>query len=94
MGGRTLMSGWRGRLLKEWTFSSQITSGTGMPETPIFLATVPGTGTTGTDQARPDGSVNLQRGGGLPFECGGIFRARCRYVGHGRARLDYRPRSV
>jgi hypothetical protein len=52
MGGRTLMSGWRGRLLKEWTLTSQITSGTGMPETPIFLATVPGTGTTGT--IRPD----------------------------------------
>jgi len=52
MGGRTLMSGWRGRLLKEWTVSSQITAGTGLPETPIFLATVPGTGVTGT--IRPD----------------------------------------
>jgi hypothetical protein len=52
MGGRTLMSGWRGRVLKEWTLTSQITSGTGLPETPIFLATVPGTGVTGT--IRPD----------------------------------------
>jgi hypothetical protein len=52
MGGRTLMSGWRGRILKEWTLISQITSGTGFPETPIFLATVPGTGVTGT--IRPD----------------------------------------
>ena len=48
MGGRTLMSGWSGRLLKEWTLLSQISTGTGLPETPIFLATVPGTGTTGT----------------------------------------------
>jgi hypothetical protein len=48
MGGRTLMSGWRGRLLKEWTVMSQISSGTGLPETPIYLATVPGTGFTGT----------------------------------------------
>jgi hypothetical protein len=52
MGGRTLMSGWRGRLLKEWTVTSQITEGTGHPETPIFQAIVPGTGVTGT--IRPD----------------------------------------
>jgi trimeric autotransporter adhesin len=48
MGGRTLMSGWRGRLLKEWTLTSQIAAGSGLPETPIYLATVPGTGVTGT----------------------------------------------
>jgi hypothetical protein len=48
IGGRTLMSGWRGRLLKEWTVTSQISSGSGHPETPIFLAPVPGTGVTGT----------------------------------------------
>jgi hypothetical protein len=47
-GGRTLMTGWRGRLLKEWTAVTQINIGTGMPETPIYLATVPGTGFTGT----------------------------------------------
>jgi hypothetical protein len=52
MGGRTLMSGWRGRLLKEWTLMSQMTAVAGHPETPIFLATVPGTGVTGT--IRPD----------------------------------------
>jgi len=52
MGGRTLMSGWRGRLLKEWTVTSQITEGTGHPETPIFQAIVPGTGETGI--IRPD----------------------------------------
>ena len=52
MGGRSLRSGWRGRILKEWTLISQITSGTGLPETPIFLATVPGTGVT--DTIRPN----------------------------------------
>lgn len=52
IGGRTLMSGWRGRLLKEWTLMSQVTTGTGLPETPIYLAAVPGTGVTGT--IRPD----------------------------------------
>ena len=52
MGGRTLLSGWRGRLLKEWTAMSQISAGSGFPETPLYLAAVPGTGFTNT--IRPD----------------------------------------
>jgi trimeric autotransporter adhesin len=50
--GGDLMNGWAGRLLKEWTVLSQITAGTGLPETPVYLATVPGAGYTGT--IRPD----------------------------------------
>jgi hypothetical protein len=46
--GGTLMTGWRGRLLKEWTLMTQFNLGTGMPETPVYLAAVPGTGFTGT----------------------------------------------
>jgi hypothetical protein len=46
--GGTLMTGWRGRLLKEWTLVTQANLGTGMPETPTYLAAVPGTGFTGT----------------------------------------------
>jgi len=38
--------------LKEWTFSSQITAGTGLPLTPIFPSVVNGTGATGS--VRPD----------------------------------------
>jgi len=45
--GGTLLSGWRGRALKEWTLLTQISTGTGMPETPLYPATVPGTGFTG-----------------------------------------------
>jgi trimeric autotransporter adhesin len=52
LGGRTLLSGWKGALFKEWTFLTQITAGSGLPETPIYLATVPGTGVTGS--IRPD----------------------------------------
>jgi hypothetical protein len=52
IGGNTLLNGWRGKLLKEWTVSSLITAGSGLPETPVFLAAVPGTGITGT--IRPD----------------------------------------
>jgi hypothetical protein len=50
--GGTLLSGWRGTFFKEWTLLSRISAGTGMPQTPVFLATVPGTGATGT--IRPD----------------------------------------
>lgn len=51
-GGGTLMSGWRGRAFKEWTVLTQINAGSGLPETPVYLAPVPGTGVTGT--IRPD----------------------------------------
>jgi hypothetical protein len=46
LGGGTLMSGWRGRAFKEWTLLGTMTAGTGLPETPIYFATVPGTGYT------------------------------------------------
>lgn len=46
--GGSLMTGWRGRVLKEWTVVNNFTAGTGLPETPIYLAVVPGTGVTGT----------------------------------------------
>jgi len=52
LGGGTLMTGWPGRLLKGWTVLITIIAGTGLPETPVYLAAVPGTGFTGT--IRPD----------------------------------------
>jgi hypothetical protein len=52
LGGGTLLGGWRGRLLKEWTVLTNITAGTGLPETPVYFEAVPGTGFTGT--IRPD----------------------------------------
>jgi trimeric autotransporter adhesin len=52
IGGGTLLSGWQGALLKEWTFYSTISAGSGLPESPIYLAPVAGTGVTGT--IRPD----------------------------------------
>jgi trimeric autotransporter adhesin len=47
LGGGTLMSGWRGRLLKEWTLVGTMSEGTGMPETPTYAIDLPGTGYTG-----------------------------------------------
>jgi hypothetical protein len=46
--GGMLLNGWKGALLKEWTVATQINAGTGLPETPIYFAAVPGTGFTGT----------------------------------------------
>jgi hypothetical protein len=50
--GGTLLGGWRGRMLKEWTLLTQINVGTGLPESPIYPAIVPGTGSSGS--IRPD----------------------------------------
>lgn len=52
LGGKTLLSGWKATLFKEWTFLNQIIFGSGLPQTPIYLAAVPGTGVTGS--IRPD----------------------------------------
>ena len=35
MAGGSLMSGWKGRVYKEWTIQTQINVGSGLPETPV-----------------------------------------------------------
>lgn len=52
LGGGTLLSGWKGAVFKEWTVLTNITAGTGLPETPIYLEAVNGTGVSGP--IRPD----------------------------------------
>jgi hypothetical protein len=52
MHGGTLLGGWKGALLKEWTIATQITAGTGFPLTPVYITAVRGTGVTGS--IRPD----------------------------------------
>jgi trimeric autotransporter adhesin len=52
IGGGTLLSGWKGRLIKDWTILSRLTVGSGLPENPIFYAAVPGTGISNI--MRPD----------------------------------------
>ena len=52
LGGGTLLSGWRGRLYKEWTVAGQIIAGSGLPETPVYLAATNGSGVSGN--LRPD----------------------------------------
>ena len=34
--------------MKEWTFTAQLTAGSGLPLTPVYLSNVVGTGVTGT----------------------------------------------
>jgi hypothetical protein len=51
-GGGTLLDGVRGSLLKGWTVTGQLTAGSGLPLTPVYLTSVGGTGVTGT--LRPD----------------------------------------
>ncbi len=48
LGGGTLLSGRKGTLFKEWTFLTLISVGSGLPETPVYLDPVPGTGVTGS----------------------------------------------
>ena len=47
LGGGTLLSGWRGRVYKEWTVGGTIVAGSGLPETPVYLAAANGSGVTG-----------------------------------------------
>jgi trimeric autotransporter adhesin len=48
LGGGALLTGWRGKVLRRWTVLGQITAGSGLPQTPIYLAAVPKTGVTGS----------------------------------------------
>jgi hypothetical protein len=51
IGGGALATGMRGSLLKGWTVTSQLTTGSGLPLTPVVLTSVPGTGVVGTMRA-------------------------------------------
>jgi hypothetical protein len=56
LGGGSLLSGWRGKVLRRWTVLGQIAAGSGLPETPIYLAAVTGTGVTGTIRPKVTGA--------------------------------------
>ena len=54
--GGALVNGWRGALLKNWTLTGQLTTGSGLPLTPFYLSAVPGTGYTGAIRASLTGA--------------------------------------
>ena len=45
--GGSLLGGWRGAVIKEWTASTQINAASGLPLTPFYPVAIPGTGITG-----------------------------------------------
>jgi len=49
--GGTLLDGTKGRLLKDWTLAGDLSTGSGMPLTPVYLTQVRGTGVIGTIRA-------------------------------------------
>jgi trimeric autotransporter adhesin len=61
--GGTLLGRWPGRLLKEWTLLAQITAGTGLPQTPVYPAVVPGTGWVDTLRPSLTGAPLYNTGG-------------------------------
>jgi len=50
--GGTLLDGMKGRLLKDWTLTARVSTGSGLPVTPVYFAPVSGTGIIGS--LRPD----------------------------------------
>ena len=48
VGGGALLDGVKGTLFKGWTVTGQLTTGSGLPFTPVYLAPVPGTGIVGS----------------------------------------------
>jgi hypothetical protein len=65
MAGATLLSGWKGAVFKEWTFATQITAGSGLPETPVYFAPVQGTAVTGTIRPNYTGAPLYAAPGGF-----------------------------
>jgi hypothetical protein len=54
--GGGLLTGTRGALVKGWTFTSQLTAGSGFPLTPVYLGVLPGTGLSGSLRASTTGA--------------------------------------
>ena len=49
--GGAMLRGWKGAAFKGWTILTSITAGTGLPQSPIYIQAIQGTGSTGV---RPD----------------------------------------
>ncbi len=55
--GGALVDGLKGSLVKGWTVTTQLATGSGLPLTPVYLSPVPGTGVTGTIRADLTGAT-------------------------------------
>ncbi len=94
LGGGSLMNGWRGRVLKEWTVITQISAGTGLPETPVYFADGAGRCVHRDHSPHACRRIPLQGEPGFAPECSGLLRTLDRPVGNGGQKLDHRPRTV
>jgi hypothetical protein len=71
--GGTLVNGWKGALLKDWTFTNSISVGSGLPLTPTvggIRAISGGTGITGAVRASATGLPANDAVAGQPFNFG------------------------
>jgi hypothetical protein len=69
-GGGTLVNGWKGAVLKDWTVTNSISVGSGIPLTPTvggIRATTTGTGITGAIRASATGLPANDAPAGEPF---------------------------
>ena len=92
--GGTLLGGWRGRALKEWTLLMQLTVGTGLPETPLFPAAVPGTGWLGPLRPSLTGAPVQWRAEWRTRQCSRLHDTRARHLGNRRQKLHHRAKPV
>ena len=94
IGGGALARRLARSLLTGWTLTTQLSAGSGLPLTPIYLAPVPGSGVTGTIRAAPHWRLDRRAPVAVP-QSGRIHHARRRSVGQRRPQLDHaaRPRS-
>ena len=72
----------------------QLTTGSGLPLTPTYLTSVPGTGVTGTIRADLTGAPEDDRAGRLLSESGGIRRAGAGSWGNAGRELGHGPAAV
>ena len=91
--GGTLLDGWRGRLLKDWTLTARYSTGSGLPVTPVYFAAAGGTGVIGS--LRPGPHRRAQRSTRRHVcEPRGVRRARSGPMWECAAQLDHGPAHV
>ena len=92
--GGALVDGIRGALLKDWTFVVQLTTGSGLPFTPLYLNSTSRHSIVRSAASRCHGRADRGCACRLHLQPGGVLRRRRMDGGERRAQLDRRPRSV
>ena len=93
VGGGTLVGGWRGRLVKDWTLAASTNFGSGLPLTPIYSQLIPGTGIPGNLRASYTGAPLYEAPEGY-FLNPAAVAVPPRSVGKCRQELHYRAGAI